>query len=143
MSIAEPLVHLEGKVAIVTGGSRGIGESIARAFAAHGARVIVASRKQDGVDRVASAIREAGGEAQGLSFHAGEEGAPQKLVDAAIARYGAVDVLVNNAATNPYFGPLINVERAAWEKTFEVNLRGYFELARSVARHLVDRASSK
>jgi len=137
----KPLVHLEGKVAIVTGGSRGIGEAIARAFAAHGAKVVVASRKQDGVDRVASAIRESGGEAFGVAYHAGELEAPPKLVAAAVAKYGKVDVLVNNAATNPHFGPLLTVEKSMWEKTFEVNLHGYFELARAVANHLIDRSA--
>jgi NAD(P)-dependent dehydrogenase (short-subunit alcohol dehydrogenase family) len=137
--MSAPLVHLENKVALVTGGSRGIGEAIARAFAGAGAKVVVASRKQEGVDRVAASIRESGGDAHGIAFHAGELEQVPKLVDAAIAKYGRIDVLVNNAATNPYFGPLINVDRAQWEKTFEVNLRGYFELARAVAKHLVDR----
>jgi NAD(P)-dependent dehydrogenase (short-subunit alcohol dehydrogenase family) len=137
--MANPLVHLQDKVAIVTGGSRGIGEAIARAFAGAGAKVVVASRKQEGVDRVAASIREAGGDAHGVAFHAGETAQIPKLVEAAIARYGRVDVLVNNAATNPHFGPLLTVEESQWQKTFEVNLRGYFELARAVAKHLLDR----
>jgi NAD(P)-dependent dehydrogenase (short-subunit alcohol dehydrogenase family) len=137
--MATPLVHLENKVAIVTGGSRGIGEAIARAYASAGAKVVIASRKQEGVDRVAASIRESGGEAHGHAFHAGELEQIPKLVEATIAKYGRVDVLVNNAATNPYFGPLLNVERSQWEKTFEVNVRGYFELARAVAKHLLDR----
>ncbi|MBL8719811.1 MAG: glucose 1-dehydrogenase [Myxococcales bacterium] len=135
----QPLIHLEGKVAIVTGGSRGIGEAIARAFAAHGAKVVVAARKVEGCEKVAAAIREAGGEAHAVAFHAGELAAPKRLLDAAVEKFGKVDVLVNNAATNPHFGPLLTAEYPAWDKTFEVNLRGYFEMARVVANHLIDR----
>ncbi len=137
----KPLVHLENKVALVTGGTRGIGEAIARAYAAAGAKVVVASRKQEGCDRAAAAIREAGGDAHGVAFHAGELEQIPKLVEATIAKYGRIDVLVNNAATNPHFGPLLTVERAQWDKTFDVNLRGYFELARAVANHLIDRGA--
>ncbi len=137
----KPLIHLEGKVAIVTGGSRGIGEAIARAFAAHGAKVVVASRKQEGVDKVAASIRDGGGDAHGVSFHAGDPAQIPKLLAATIEKYGKVDVLVNNAATNPHFGPLLTVEASMWQKTFEVNLQGYFELARAVSRHLIDRGA--
>lgn len=136
-----PLIHLEGKVAVVTGGSRGIGESIARTFAAHGAKVVIASRKQDGCDKVAKSICDGGGDAIGVAFHAGELTAPGKLLDAALSKFGKVDVLVNNAATNPHFGPFLTVEQGQWEKTFEVNLRGYFEMSRAVARHLGDRGA--
>lgn len=135
----QPLIHVQGKVAIVTGGSRGIGEAIARALASHGAKVVVASRKLEGVEKVAKAILEEGGDAHAVAFHAGEIDAPQKLVDAALGKYGKVDVLVNNAATNPHFGPFLTVERSQWDKTFDVNLRGYFECARAVAKHLSDR----
>lgn len=137
--MASPLIHLEGKVAIVTGGSRGIGEAIARAFAGAGAKVVVASRKQEGVDKVAAAIRAEGGEAHGVAFHAGDLAQPAKLVQATIEKYGQVDVLVNNAATNPHFGPLLTVEWGQWQKTFEVNLQGYFELSRQFANHAIGR----
>jgi NAD(P)-dependent dehydrogenase (short-subunit alcohol dehydrogenase family) len=135
------LIHLENKVAIVTGGSRGIGEAIARAFAAHGAKVVVASRKQEGVDKVADAIKKEGGEAHGVAFHAGDLAQAPKLVEAAVQKYGKVDVLVNNAATNPHFGPLLTAEWSMWQKTFEVNLQGYFELSRQVANHAIDRGA--
>jgi NAD(P)-dependent dehydrogenase (short-subunit alcohol dehydrogenase family) len=135
----QPLIHLQGKVAIVTGGSRGIGEAIAHAFANAGAKVVVASRKQEGVDRVAEAIRKEGGDAHGVAFHAGDLAQAPKLVEATIAKYGKVDVLVNNAATNPHFGPLLTADWPAWQKTFEVNLQGYFELARQVSNHLLSR----
>jgi NAD(P)-dependent dehydrogenase (short-subunit alcohol dehydrogenase family) len=131
-------IHLEDKVAIVTGASRGIGEAIARTFAAHGAKVVLASRKPDGVRAVAESI---GDSAHAVAVHTGQEGQCEALVQAAIARFGRVDVLVNNAATNPYFGPMIDTDLGAWLKTFEVNLQGYFWMAREVARHLRGRGA--
>jgi NAD(P)-dependent dehydrogenase (short-subunit alcohol dehydrogenase family) len=134
-------ITLEGKVAIVTGGSRGIGEAIARAFVAHGARVVIASRKPEGVAAAAEAIAKDHGAdlVLAVAAHTGKEADCCRLVQEAIAAFGKVDVLVNNAGTNPYFGPLLNAENAAWEKTFDVNLKGYFWCAREVARHCLGR----
>ncbi len=126
-------INLEDKVAIVTGASRGIGEAIARTFAAHGAKVVLASRKLDGVKAVADTLGE---NAHAVAAHTGQEAQCVALVEAAVERFGRVDVLVNNAATNPYFGPMIDTDMGAWQKTFEVNLQGYFWMAREVARHL-------
>lgn len=135
----KPSIHLQDKVAIVTGASRGIGESIARTFAAHGAKVVVASRKLEACEEVAKTIHEAGGEALAVACHTGKREQVQALVARAIERFGRVDVLVNNAATNPHFGPMLTVDAGAWQKTFEVNVEGYFEAARAVAQHLVER----
>lgn len=137
----KPLIHLQGKVAIITGGSRGIGEAIARGFSEHGAKIVIGSRKVEGLEKVAESIRAAGGEVLAIPFHAGEPDGPAKFVAAALEKFGKVDVLVNNAATNPYFGPFLKVERGAWDKTFDVNLRGYFETARAVANHLIARGA--
>ena len=137
----EPLIHLRDKVAIVTGASRGIGESIARTYAQHGAKVVLASRKIDGLEAVAASIREAGGEAFAKACHTGSREQVEALVDAAVERFGKVDVLVNNAATNPYFGPMMNIDDAAWDKTFEVNTKGYFYATRAVAQHLLGRGA--
>jgi NAD(P)-dependent dehydrogenase (short-subunit alcohol dehydrogenase family) len=131
--------RLNEKVAIVTGGSRGIGEAIARRFAREGAKVVIASRKQEGLDPVAASIREAGGSCLPIACHTGKEEAIEALIARTIDELGQVDILVNNAATNPYFGPLMNLEQRALDKTFEVNVQGYFKTARAVAKHLLDR----
>jgi NAD(P)-dependent dehydrogenase (short-subunit alcohol dehydrogenase family) len=137
-------ITLEGKVAIVTGASRGIGEAIARTFAAHGARVALAARKPDGLASVAASINDAhpckdGPRAIAIASHTGKESDCIELVKKTVSDLGKVDVLVNNAATNPYFGPMLDIEGGAWDKTFEVNTKGYFWMCREVARHLRSR----
>jgi len=137
--ISKPSVDVTGKVAIVTGASRGIGEAIACALAKHGAKVVLAARKLEGLEAVAAKIKHAGGEAKAIACHAGNEQQIAKLVADSVAAYGKVDILVNNAATNPYFGPLMGVEFPAWDKTFEVNTKGYFMATREVVKHLQSR----
>jgi NAD(P)-dependent dehydrogenase (short-subunit alcohol dehydrogenase family) len=130
--------RLDGKVAIVTGASRGIGEAIARLLAEQGANVVVASRKIEGVEAVAKSIGE---RAFAVAAHTGKEAECTSLVKAAIDRFGKVDILINNAATNPYFGPMLAIEELAWDKTFEVNVKGYFWMTREVVRHLQSRSA--
>jgi NAD(P)-dependent dehydrogenase (short-subunit alcohol dehydrogenase family) len=131
-------IELKDKVAIITGGSRGIGEAMALAFVEAGAKVVVASRKAEGVQAVAARI---GAAALAVAAHTGKEAECSALVDAAVKHFGKVDVLVNNAATNPHFGPLMTAEMPAWDKTFEVNLKGYFWMSREVAKHLIARGA--
>ena len=133
--------RLDGKVAIVTGSSRGIGQAIAEAFAREGASVVVASRKPEGVEAAAKKIVDAGGSAIGVPCHVGDPAACAALVERAIAEFGQVDVLVNNAATNPYFGPMRGLGLDALRKTFEVNIEGPFTLTRSVLDHLLERGA--
>ena len=131
--------RLKGKVAVVTGGSRGIGQAIATAFAREGATVVITSRKQEGLDAAAVAIQaETGVEVVPLACHAGDLDAIPAFWDAVTTRVGGVDVLVNNAATNPYFGPIIGLEWSAWDKTMDVNLKGTFAHSRELARRLFD-----
>ncbi|MGH3947711.1 MAG: SDR family oxidoreductase [Pseudonocardiaceae bacterium] len=114
---------LAGKTALITGGSRGIGEAIAFAMAGQGANVVISSRKQEGLDAVAEKIRAAHGGAGVLAkaAHVADAEQAQAAVDAAYAEFGGIDVLVNNAGTNPYFGPLIELDQARADKTVQVN----------------------
>jgi len=138
-TVSTPAINLTGKVAIVSGASRGIGEAISRCFAKHGAKVVLASRKIEGLETVLKKIEAEGGDALAVACHTGKEEQIQNLIETAASHYGKVDILVNNAATNPYFGPLLDIESRAWDKTFEVNAKGYFMMIREVVRHLKKR----
>ena len=120
------LFDLTGRVALVTGASRGIGEAAARTLAAYGAKVIVASRKVEACETVAASIREAGGDAEAIACHIGEMAQIQSAFESVEKRHGRLDVLVNNAATNPYHGPIVDTDLGAFQKTVDVNIRGYF-----------------
>jgi NAD(P)-dependent dehydrogenase (short-subunit alcohol dehydrogenase family) len=133
------LFSLQDRVAIVTGASRGIGEAIARRLAEAGAQVVLAARKAEPLQAAADRIAAAGGRALAVATHTGKPEEVRALVARAVEAFGRVDVLVNNAAANPYFGPLLATEDGAWDKTFEVNVKGYFLLAREVAQHLIGR----
>jgi NAD(P)-dependent dehydrogenase (short-subunit alcohol dehydrogenase family) len=130
---------LSDRVAIVTGASRGIGEAIALTLAEAGAAVALAARKPDALHEVAERIKQKGGRAIAVPTHAGKSEDVRALVDATVQAFGKVDVLVNNAATNPYFGPMLGIEESAWDKTFEVNVKGYFAATREVVKHLRSR----
>jgi NAD(P)-dependent dehydrogenase (short-subunit alcohol dehydrogenase family) len=130
---------LQDKVAIVTGASRGIGAAIARQMAAEGACVVLTSRKQPSADAAAEAInQEFPGRAHGRACHSGDTQQIIDLVQWTRQEVGVPQILVNNAGTNPYFGPMLHLEWGAWDKTFEVNLKGYFEASRQVALALME-----
>ena len=122
---------LRDRVAIITGASRGIGSAIADALAERGARVVLSSRKQADLDAEAERINSRHpGAAIAVAAHAGKPEDLERLVDTTLDRFGRLDILVNNAATNPYFGHTVDAELSAWDKTFEVNVRGVFALTR-------------
>ena len=134
--MSEALFDLSGKTALVSGASRGIGEAIARLLAAHGARVVCTSRRREGCEAVAESIRADGGQASALAMHVGDTAAIESALAALDADGLAPDILVNNAAANPYFGPMLDQDLASFEKTVEVNLRGYFWSSVQAARRM-------
>jgi NAD(P)-dependent dehydrogenase (short-subunit alcohol dehydrogenase family) len=126
------LFDLKGKVALITGASRGIGQAAAERLAEAGAKVVISSRKQESVEAVAAAIRSQGGEALAVAAHNGDKAALQGLAKAAVDAYGRIDILVHNAATNPHFGTLLEAEDSLWQKIIEVNLMGPVWLSQAV-----------
>ena len=127
---------LSGKVAVVTGASRGIGRAIAETLAGAGAKVALASRKQEALDEVADSIRGTGGVAVAIAAHNGDKAALQALVSETIERFGRLDILVNNAATNPHFGAILEADDSYWRKTLDVNLMGNVWLSQAAVRHM-------
>jgi NAD(P)-dependent dehydrogenase (short-subunit alcohol dehydrogenase family) len=134
---------LSDRVAIVTGASRGIGRAIAEAFADAGARVVLTSRTQETLDEVAADIEANGGTALPIAAHAGEFDAVQDLVAQTTEAFGGVDILVNNAATNPHFGPVLSAEESHWDKTFDVNVKGYWRFAKACFPSMKARGGGK
>ena len=128
-------LSLRDKAIVVTGASRGIGEAIARACAGAGAAVVLASRKQPDLDTVAASITADGGRALALACHVGRPDEVEALFSRAAAEFGTVTGLVNNAATNPYLGPTLGVTDAAFDKTFEVNVKSCIHTTRGLAAH--------
>jgi NAD(P)-dependent dehydrogenase (short-subunit alcohol dehydrogenase family) len=130
LSAEKAMFDLTGKVAVITGASKGIGEDMARTFARFGAKVIVSSRKQESLDELANQINADGGEVTGIAAHTGDMGQLKTLVERTIDVYGGIDILVNNAATNPVFGPSLDCDESAFDKIMQVNVKAPFELAK-------------
>ena len=134
---------LSGKVAIITGASRGIGFAIAETLASAGAKVVLASRKQEALDEAAEKLRAQSAEAFPHTVHTGDPESVKELVAASIAHFGGVDILVNNAATNPHFGPLLTSEESHWDKILDVNLKGYFRIIKECVGSMRQRGGGK
>ena len=129
---------LENKVALVTGGSRGIGRAIALTFAENGADVVVSSRKLPDLEQVAEEIKATGRRGLAIASHVAKAEESKNLVEKVKEEFGRIDILVNNAGTNPYMGPLIDAEEWAWDVTMNVNLKGPFLLGQMVARVMLE-----
>ncbi|MDO9553816.1 SDR family NAD(P)-dependent oxidoreductase [Rhodonellum sp.] len=133
---------LIGKVALVTGASKGIGLSIAEVFAAAGAKVVISSRNQEALDEMAKSLKHRGYEVSGIACNVGNFDELKLLVDKTVERYGQIDVLVNNAATNPIFGPIHDTSLEAYEKIMDVNLKAPFQLMKLCFPYLRESAEA-
>ncbi len=134
---------LGGKVALITGASRGIGRAIALRFARAGAKVVVCSRRLEGVQAVADEIRDAGGDGLAVQAHVGRSEEVESLMRRVVETYGRVDVAVNNAATNPHFGPLLTADEGQWNKILDTNATGVFRICRAVVPHMEAQGGGK
>ncbi len=137
------MLDLNNKTAIVSGGSKGIGKAIATKLAQAGANVVICSRKKENLD---SAVNEA--ESNGLTLipiecNTSNNESIQSVVDHTLEKFNGVDILVNNAAANPYYGPILNSEDSHWDKIFDVNVKGYFNFAKACSKTMIDNNSGK
>jgi dehydrogenase/reductase SDR family member 4 len=121
---------LTGKVALITGASKGIGKAMAIAMGQAGASVVISSRKQDALEEVASEMRSDDIEVYPVSCYVGDQQSMKTLIDRAVEKYGGIDIMVNNAAINPVFGPVVDTDEAGFDKIMQVNVKGPFELAK-------------
>jgi len=125
---------LQGKIALITGASRGIGEALAITLADYGAHCILVSRKADALEKVVETIEHRGGKAQAMACHMGDLDQIRALFDKVRDQIGRLDILVNNAATNPYFGDMLGADEGVWEKTLGVNLKGPFFMTQHASK---------
>jgi len=136
--MGEEFISLHGKVALVTGGSRGIGRAIAITFAKAGANVVVSSRKQANLEQVVAEIEAGGGRALAVVAHNREPEDLRRLVERVQLEFGRLDILVNNAATNPIMAPLMDTDEKAFDTIMDTNVKGYFLLSQLAARLMLE-----
>ncbi len=143
--MSERLFSLKGKVALITGGSRGIGRAIALTFAEAGADVVVSSRNRrpPELEKVAEEIRAKGGRALAIPAHVGKKEDVQNLVQKTLREFGRIDILVNNAGANPVLSSMVDLEEAAFEKVMEVNLKGALLMSQAVAKEMIKQGGGR
>ena len=131
------MFSLKDKTAIVSGGSKGIGKAIALKYAEAGANVVICSRKKDNLDSTVAEAKSSGLDIVGIECNTGDIKSIQQVVDHTIEKFGKIDILVNNAAANPYYGPILNSEDSHWDKIFDVNVKGYFNFAKACSNSMI------
>ncbi|MBC8439707.1 MAG: SDR family oxidoreductase [Deltaproteobacteria bacterium] len=132
---------LDGRIAVITGASRGIGLACAQKLAKYGARCILVSRKAENLETAARKIRESGGKAEAMACHTGYPDQIKAMYEKIIEKYGTLDILVNNAATNPHFGEMLTADEGIWDKTLDVNLKGPFFMIKHAVPLMKDKGA--
>ena len=134
---------LHNKVALITGASRGIGLALAKAFVEAGAQTVLSSRRQEALDEVAKALGSDPNSVVPIAAHTGDDQAVSALLNRIENQFGGLDIVVNNAATNPHFGPILTSEMSHWDKTFDVNVKGYFRIIQAAVPLMKKRGGGK
>jgi len=137
------LFSLKEKTAIISGGSKGIGKSIAFKYAEAGANVVICSRKKDNLDSAIEEARTLGFNIIGIECNTGEKESINNVVDKTLEQFKRVDILVNNAAANPYYGPILNSQDSHWEKIWDINVKGYFNFIKACSKSMKDNKYGK
>ncbi len=134
---------LKGKVAVITGGGRGIGQSIAFAFAKAGAKVVITSRKAQDLEATANEIKTFGGEAFPLPAHLGKTDEIKRMIDTVMKKFGRIDILVNNAGASPAMGTVLECDERLWDKLMDINLKGAYFVSQAAANIMVKQGGGK
>ena len=137
------MFSLENKTAIISGGSKGIGKAIAFKYAEAGANVIICSRKKENLDTAVQDAKSNGFDITSIECNTGDVDSIQDVVNQTVDKFGTVDILVNNAAANPYYGPILKAEDSHWDKIFQINVKGYFEFAKACSVSMIENKSGK
>ena len=137
------MFSLKEKTAIISGGSKGIGKSIAFKYAEAGANVVICSRKKDNLDSAIEEAQTLGFNIIGIECNTGEKESINNVVDKTLEQFNKVDILVNNAAANPYYGPILNSQDSHWEKIWDINVKGYFNFIKACSKSMKDNKYGK
>ena len=137
------MFSLKEKTAIISGGSKGIGKAIAFKYAEAGANVVICSRKKDNLDSAIEEAQTSGFNIIGIECNTGEIESINNVVDKTLEQFKRVDILVNNAAANPYYGPILNSQDSHWEKIWDINVKGYFNFIKACSKSMKDNKYGK